>query len=52
MDSTALAKLTTDVQGYVASASSLVTTVGFALIGLAFTVYILRKGKRAAGGRI
>lgn len=52
MDSTVMTQLTADIQGYVASATSLVTTVGFALIGLAFTVYILRKGKRAAGGRI
>lgn len=32
------------------SVSSLLVAVGMALIGLAFTVYILRKGQAMAGG--
>lgn len=35
-----------------ASALAIVTAAGLALIGLAFAGFVLRKGKRAANGRI
>lgn len=35
-----------------ASAVAIVTAAGLALIGLAFVGFVLRKGKRAANGRI
>lgn len=36
----------------IAAATGLVVTLGLAVIGLAFTGFLLRKGKRAANGRV
>lgn len=35
-----------------ASATSIVVLAGLALVGLSFTMFILRKGRRAASGKI
>lgn len=52
MDSAQVTALQTELLGYVATTSGLVVAVGLALIGLGFTYTLLRKGKRAASGRI
>lgn len=52
MDAASITNLQSTLTGYVTTTSGLVVTVGLAIIGLAFTIKLLRAGRNAAGGRI
>ena len=48
----AVADVTSAINANMASATGIVITAGLALIGLSFVGFVLRKGRRAANGRI
>lgn len=48
----AVADVTAAIQTNMASAMGIVITAGLALIGLSFVGFVLRKGRKAANGRI
>lgn len=52
MDAASITNLQSTLTGYVTTTSGLVVTVGLAIIGLAFTVKLLKAGRSAASGGI
>jgi hypothetical protein len=52
MTETQVTSLQTTLLGYIGQTSTLVVAVGLAVIGVSFAVALLRKGRRAASGKI
>lgn len=52
MEATAVQQVTDAISANMASATSIVTTAGLALIALSFLTFVLRKGRRAANGKV